>query len=159
MGRLFQPYFSQFGPSSTVKPKEFYDLGTAVAGEAGSEAERRMAAGRIYYGLHHEACCRFFRVNPRELYLDRKNRHSGLVSKFRACRNNEHALRIGSLLDQLRRLRTTADYDLATMSFNRQLISDTDMLATVLQTSKMLADALERFSPGEAGDGCKCVSV
>ena len=81
-----------------------------------------------------------------------------LIAKYRGSRGNPVAHRIGDLLDQLRRLRTTADYDLASMAFNRKPISGTDLLATAVKTGELLIRALEQYSPGEAEDGCQCVS-
>ena len=142
-----------------MKPMEFYNLGVAVAPKVASEAERRSVVGRIYYGLHHEACCRFFRLNNRVPYLARYgNRHMGLIARYRGSRGDPVAHRIGDLLDQLRRLRTTADYDLAALAFNRSPISEADLLATAVKTGELLLSALEQYSPGEAEDGCQCVS-
>ena len=142
-----------------MKPIEFYNLGVAVAPKVASEAERRSVVGRIYYGLHHEACCRFFRVNNRTPYLARGgSRHMVLIAKYRGSRGNPVAHRVGNLLDQLRRLRTTADYDLTAMAYNRGPISETDLLATAVKTGELLLIALEQYSPGEAEDGCQCIS-
>ena len=142
-----------------MKSIEFYNLGVAVAPKVASEAERRSVVGRIYYGLHHEACCRFFRMNSWAPYLARDgSRHMVLIAKYRGSRGNPVAHRIGHLLDQLRRLRTTADYDLTSMAFNRRPISGTDLLATAVKTGELLIRALEQYSPGEAEDGCQCVS-
>jgi hypothetical protein len=142
-----------------VKPIEFYNLGVAVAPKVASEAERRSVVGRIYYGLHHEACCRFFRVNSRGSYLGRdRSRHTALVAMYRNSRGNIVALRISNMLDQLRRLRTTADYDLAAMTFNNRPISEADLLATAVKIGELLLRDLEQYSPGEADDGCQCVS-
>jgi hypothetical protein len=142
-----------------VKSIEFYNLGVAVAPKVASEAERRSVVGRIYYGLHHEACCRFFRVNSWAPYLARDgSRHRVLIEKYRGSRGNPVANRIGDLLDQLRRLRTTADYDLAAMTFNNRPISEADLLATAVKIGELLLRDLEQYSPGEADDGCQCVS-
>ena len=142
-----------------MKPIEFYNLGVAVAPKVGSEAERRSVVSRIYYGLHHDACCRFFRVNSRVSYLARNgSRHGALIGKYRGSRGNPVAHRIGDLLDQLRQLRTTADYDLNAMAFNSMPISEADLLATAVKTGELLLSALEQYSPGEAQDGCQCVS-
>ena len=142
-----------------MKPIEFYNLGVAVAPTVNTEAERRAVVGRIYYGLHHEACCRFFRVNNRTPYLQRDgSRHWALIAKYRRSRRNPAAHRIGDLLDQLRRLRTTADYDLAAMTFNKKPISEADLLSAAMNTGQFLLRALEQYSPGVAVDGCQCVS-
>lgn len=140
-----------------MKPIEFYILGTSVATLAKSEAERRSAVGRIYYGLHHEACCRLFRASGGTSYLEPDgSRHAELIAKYRNAQNNV-AQRVGNLLDQLRRLRSTADYDLSNMTYYGDAISDSDLLTRSLRTGEHLLRALEQYSPGEADDGCRCV--
>ncbi len=41
-----------------MTPLEFYELGLALSRSAAAPAEHRTVIGRLYYGLHHEACCR-----------------------------------------------------------------------------------------------------
>ena len=43
-----------------MRPLDFYRLGVALAYSADSETLQRTVINRLYYGLHHEACCRFF---------------------------------------------------------------------------------------------------
>ena len=141
-----------------MKPIEFYKLGVAAVSSVASEAERRTVVSRIYYGLHHEACCRFFRVNGSP-YLQRGgSRHMRLVEAYRKPIGSNAAIRVGSLLDQLRRLRNTADYDLAGMAFDKRTIDDKQLLADAVKKGELLLKALERYSPGEAADGCQCVA-
>ena len=159
MGRLLPAHLSQFGSFSSVKPLAFYNLSLAVAPVVTSDAERRRVVSLIYYGLHHEACCRFFRVNSQTPYLRKDGtRHKDLINKYRNAPRNRHSRRIGDLLDELRRLRTTADYDLNAMTFNRRPITEAALLLTAMQKGKSLLNALDQFSPGEAQDGCQCVS-
>ena len=40
-----------------MKPLDFYRLGVEMASSSVTEAEHRTAIARLYYGLHHEACC------------------------------------------------------------------------------------------------------
>ena len=141
-----------------MKPVEFYKLGVAAASTVASEAERRTVVGRIYYGLHHEACCRFFRVNGPPYLKRGGSRHMRLVEAYRKPKGSNAAMRVGSLLDQLRLLRNTADYDLAGMTFNRKPINDNELLAVAVKTGELLLKALEQYSPGEAADGCQCVA-
>ena len=141
-----------------MKPIEFYNLGVAAASFVASEADRRTVVGRIYYGLHHEACCRFFRVNGPP-YLQREgSRHLRLVKEYRKPKSSSAAIRVGNLLDQLRRLRTTADYDLSGMTFDTRSIDDKKLLAVAVKKGELLLKALEQYSPGEAADGCQCVA-
>ncbi len=39
-----------------MRSLDFYYLGRRLAESAITEAEYRTAIGRLYYGLHHEAC-------------------------------------------------------------------------------------------------------
>ena len=134
-----------------MKPIEFYNLSLAVAPGVTSGAERRKVVSLIYYGLHYEACCRFFRVNTQTPYLRKDGtRHKDLISKYRNAPGDLNSRRIGDLLDQLRPLRTTADYDLAAMAFGRQTISEVVLLAAAIKKGKSLLAALDRYSPGEA---------
>ena len=159
MGRVLPAHFPQFGSRSSMKPIEFYNSGVAVAQGVAGEAEHRMVVSRIYYGLHHEACCRFFRVNTQAPYLQKNgSRHRKLIERYRKAPGNITSRRIGDLLDQLRLLRTTADYDLAGMTFDHKPISGASLLATAIQKGKSLLVALDQYSPGEARDGCQCVS-
>ena len=53
-----------------MKPLDFYQLGVRLANSGRTEAEHRAAIGRLYYGLHHEACCRYFRWLPLPRAID-----------------------------------------------------------------------------------------
>ena len=81
-----------------------------------------------------------------------------LVKEYRNPRSSIVANRVGNLLDQLRRLRTTADYDLAGMAFDKMMIDDKQLLAEAVKKGELLLKALEQYSPGEAADGCQCVA-
>ena len=142
-----------------MKPIEFYNISVAAAPGVLSEAEYRTVVSRIYYGLHHEACCRYFRVNSQTPYLRKDgSRHKELIKKYRSARNNSISRRIGRLLDDLRILRTKADYDLASLTFQGRPISGASLSAMAVQKGGVLLTALEQYSPGEAHDGCQCAS-
>lgn len=47
-----------------MRPLDFYDLGVLLAASAGTQAERRKAIGRLYYGLHHELVADIFGTIP-----------------------------------------------------------------------------------------------
>ena len=66
-----------------MRPLDFYRAGVALAAGASTESLRRTAVGRLYYGLHHEACCRYFRKNPGARPLDRNRRHARLADRYR----------------------------------------------------------------------------
>ena len=139
-----------------MKPLDFYRVGLA-ASNAVSEPVQRMVVNRLYYGLHHEACCRYFREYPAAEPLTRSRRHIDLVDRFVTLDTSE-SWQTARLLNNLRRLRGEADYNLAlpirlgNRSFNaRQLVNQ------AVVTAQRLLDTLEAFSPGEAEDGCNCL--
>ncbi len=138
-----------------MKPIEFYQLGVAQAPNASSEAMRRMIVGRIYYGLHHEACCRYFRENPGSIPLPRQQRHVGLHQRYNTL-TDATAKSVGNLLNDLRRLRVQADYELGQMTYRGRALSATQCLNIALMRGQQLLKQLERYSPGEATDGCHC---
>ena len=140
-----------------MKPIEFYKLGTTFAPAASSEAERRMVVGRIYYGLHHEACCRFFRKNPNRQFLDRRGRHAALVDVFNGSRGDADALLVGKHLGTLKMLRESADYELGPFRYATRQVDSLAYMNFAVQLGNLLLNALDSYSPGEALDGCICV--
>ena len=138
-----------------VKPIDFYHLGVAEAANASSEARQRMVVGRVYYGLHHEVCCRYFRENPASDPLPRRQRHIELCHRFNTM-TDSRAKRVGNLLNDLRHLRTQADYELGHLEFRGQIVSGVQFLNTALRLGQELLQQLELYSPGEAQDGCGC---
>ena len=141
-----------------MKPIEFYDLGVNLAHGASTEAERRMVIGRIYYGLHHEACCRYFREKPGPPYLQKRGRHTELVDAFKGLKNNAEAQKVGTNLETLKMLREYADYELAgPFWFGGTGYNSASTMGFALGIGQKLLGALESYSPGEAPDGCICV--
>ena len=139
-----------------MRPLDFYRLGLAAASNATTEPVQRMAVGRLYYGLHHEACCRYFRVNPNADPLHRTQRHSELRNRFNSL-NDPGSRTIGGLLHSLLTLRAEADYNIsAPLRFRNRVLSPEAMLRTALASARQLLAALENYSPGEAEDGCRC---
>ena len=138
-----------------MKPIDFYNLGVLLASQASTEAERRNVVGRLYYGLHHETCCRFFRENPYEPYLPRLRRHTELYQRLNNP-NDARAHRVAQHLNRLRILRTIADYELGTLSYRNRPLTSNQFMALALQSGQRLLQALEAYSPGEAPDGCNC---
>lgn len=140
-----------------MRPLDFYNLGSTMAQTATTEKEYRTAIGRMYYGLHHEACCRYFRVNPHSTPLQVGKRHRQLITKFKHPTNHV-ANKVANLLDQLRRMRNVSDYELAnyvrygSLSFR----SAQSLMNFALPVANELLDALEAYSPGVASDGCNC---
>ena len=139
-----------------MKPLELYRLGIAAA-NAASEPEQRTAVNRLYYGLHHEACCRLFRKKPESGPLSRGRRHTELRDRYNED-TDPHSRTIGNLLNELRLLRVEADYNLALpLTFRARLLDPKQLLDIALQIANQLLEALDLYSPGEAEDGCRCL--
>ena len=114
-----------------------------------------MVVGRVYYGLHHDACCRYFRENPNSDPLPRRRRHIELCDRFNTSTDST-AKGVGNLLNNLRELRTQADYELGQLEYKGRILSAIQLLSTALRVGHNLLQQLERYSPGEARDGCNC---
>ena len=142
-----------------MRPLDFYRAGVALAAGASTESLRRTVVNRLYYGLHHEAYCRYFRENPGAPPLDRNRRHAQLADRYRT--SPEPAARdIWEHLSDMAQLRREADYELAPpLRFENQSISDEQLMELALDISSQLLAALERYSPGAAPDGCRCPVV
>ena len=66
-----------------MRPLDIYDhRRSAGRNRQTSEVEKRAAVNRLYYGLHHEACSRYFRKNPDAPPLMRNRRHAALSELF-----------------------------------------------------------------------------
>ena len=139
-----------------MRPLEFYRLGVAIAQRASTEPEHRTAVNRLYYGLHHEACCRFFRRNPYANPLNRNRRHTDLRDRFSGL-DALDAQKVGALLNELMSLRSQSDYRLTpTLRFRNRPIPAQQIAGVGLSLASELLQALETYSPGEAEDGCNC---
>ena len=139
-----------------MKPLDFYQLGVRLANSGRTEAEHRAAIGRLYYGLHHEACCRYFRENPDAQPLGRGSRHAQLIDRYSAL-HSFPTQRIRRLLRQLSRMRNISDYELASpIRFQKTDRSAVQMVSMAVVVAEGLLATLEDFSPGEAEDGCRC---
>ena len=142
-----------------MRPLDFYRAGVALAAGASTESLRRTAVGRLYYGLHHEACCRYFRKNPGAPPLDRNRRHAQLADRYRNS-PEPAAQQIGLRLSDMAQLRREADYELVPpLRFRNQSVNDEQLMELALDISRQLLAALERYSPGAAPDGCRCPVV
>ena len=140
-----------------MKPLDFYRLGLSLAESADSEAAQRTAVNRLYYGLHHEACCRYFRNNPDSEPVYAGRRHSELRNRY-TSHVDERANTVGQRLQYLIEMRRLADYQLApTFGFRGQSLAPQEFLNLALEAARQLLDALEDYSPGEAEDGCTCL--
>ena len=139
-----------------MRPLDFYRAGVALAAAASTESLRRTAVGRLYYGLHHEACCRYFRENPGARPLDRSRRHVQLADRYKNSLE-PIAKEVGKFLSDLIWLRSEADYELVPpLRFRNRSIDSQELMDVALDTSQQLLAALEIYSPGAAPDGCRC---
>ena len=139
-----------------MKPMEFYRLAVAMAPLATSEQWQRTVVGRLYYGLHHEACCRYYRTNPGAAPLGRGSRHASLLKRFNQPSDSK-SMKVANLLRQLRRFRTQADYELGQMhDVKNRPVTPAQVLSSATHVAELLLQALESYSPGEAPDGCVC---
>ena len=139
-----------------MRPLEFYRLGGAIAQRASTEPEHRTAVNRLYYGLHHEASCRFFRRNPNADPLSRNRRHTELCYRFHRGPDPDARI-VGRLLNNLRLLRNESDYNLAPpLRFRNRILPAQQLAGVGLRLASELLQALETYSPGEAEDGCIC---
>ena len=139
-----------------MRPLELYQLGLGLASIANTEAEFRNAIGRVYYGLHHEACRRYFRQQPAAPPLDRGSRHNLLIERFHDPTDvtiND----ISNLLRQLSMMRNLADYELRnSILFNRRSLDSNQLMRFALLVADELLQALETYSPGEASEYSEC---
>ena len=139
-----------------MRPLEFYRLGISLSQTAESESLQRTGVVRLYYGLHHEACCRYFRNNPTSRPLNRNRRHTDLRERYNRDVDPK-SKDVGILLNDLMTLRAEADYQLILpMRFKRRSLDAKQFLGLAVNTAQQLLDALEDYSPGEAQDGCEC---
>ena len=139
-----------------MRPLDFYQLGLQLSASAVTEAEYRNAIGRLYYGLHHEACCRYFRVHPSAAPLGKGSRHAQLIRRYRSL-GSQDARQVQRHLGRLSSLRNISDYDLAgPIRYRGSTYSPSALMNTAVSVATALLAALETFSPGAAADGCVC---
>ena len=142
-----------------MRPLDFYRLGLRIAETTAAEAEYRNAVGRIYYGLHHEACCRYFRENPGAAPLGRGSRHLRLIERF-SISGDRTSNKIAVLLDQLSMMRNISDYELgSSVRYNNFLLSPSQLMRLALVVAQELLVTLDDHSPGDAPDGCECRTI
>ena len=139
-----------------MRPLDFYRLGLSLSENADAEAAQRTAVSRLYYGLHHEACCRYFRTNPASGPLDSGRRHTELRNRYNSP-DDPKSRTVGRLLNDLRMLRAEADYEMVPpLRFRNRPMDSRQFLNLAVETARQLLDALDEYSSGEAEDGCRC---
>ena len=142
-----------------MRPLDFYRLGLQMVGTAETEAEQRTVVNRVYYGLHHEACCRYFRREVAAQPLNRNRRHTNLRNNFNQSMDPLSGS-IAQLLAELMRLRSLADYELSPpYRIGGKTLTPAQLMRKALDVSERLLSALDRYSPGEAVDGSGCREV
>ena len=130
-----------------------------LASAATTESEHRAAINRVYYGLHHDACCRYFRTEPAPQPLNRNRRHTDLRERFNRPQDAV-ASNVGQLLGRLMRLRNEADYQLQPpLRYQNRSYTSERLMRRAVDTGEELKLALETYSPGESPDGCDCPEV
>ncbi len=132
-----------------MRPLDIYDLSVWLSEQATTEAGKRAAVSRLYYGLHLEACCRYFRENPNALPLSRNRRHAALPDLFRSSLPQyEH---IADGLAALSAMRAECDYRVAgPLQHERMIVTIDELLAEALSTAAALLADLDAYSPGES---------
>ena len=136
-----------------MRPLNFYDLGLRLVEEGRTEAEQRTGVSRLYYGLHHEAACRYFRENPDAPPIPRNRRHAALREVFRAL-GTPLGADIASRLRRLAWMRGECDYRVGAPL--RYAGAEEPLSTTVSRALTTAADclaALDAYSPGESADG------
>lgn len=141
-----------------MKPMEFYDWAVDAAATVSSEAGQRSVISRLYYGLHHEACCRFFTVNPDHQALPGQSRHTSLSSVYNQS-SDPTCKAIGNLLRDLKTLRGIADYDLSNAFYRGQVYPMQTLMGFALIYGQDLVEQLNLFCPRAAEEGCNCPVV
>ena len=136
-----------------MRPLNFYDLGLRLAEEGRTEAERRTGVSRLYYGLHHEAACRYFRVNPDAPPIPRNRRHAALREVFRAL-GTPLGADIASRLRRLAWLRGECDYRVgAPLRYAGSEATLSTVVAEALETAAACLAALDAYSPASPPTG------
>ncbi len=141
-----------------MRPLDYYDLGVELASEQSSEIRQRTAVNRLYYGLHHEACCRYFRENPSADPIPRTRRHRELGDRF--SRSHDPVSRdIARRLRELSQLRAECDYRLSdALRFAGSIYRVKEVLEISVRIAGDLLDALDIYSPGNASEDCDCLT-
>ena len=142
-----------------MNPLDFYRLGLLMSDAATTEAEHRSVISKLYYGMHHEACCRYFRESPYAPALQQGSRHRRLIERYEET-GNRAAVNVSQLLSRLFAMRNIADYELGSpLSYRNLQVSSDALMVMALITARELLNALETYSPGEASEGCDCPTV
>ncbi len=138
-----------------MRPLDFYDLGVRLYESATTEAEHRTVVNRIYHGLHHEVCCRYFRRDGTAQPLNRNRRHTELHGLNDAL--DPSSSEVAQLLRSLMDMRSEADYELSPpLRFRNRPLSAQELDGRTIQMGEELLEALESYSASEARDGCSC---
>lgn len=142
-----------------MRPLDFYRFAQDLSERATDSAAYRSVVSRAYYGMHHEACCRYFRKEPYAPAIGMGSRHTDLCNRLNDPTDPQKAT-LASLLSQLQHARAEADYVLdEQVKAGRAFVDCGALMRYSLKLCEQLVRALERYSPGEAPDGCLCKTV
>ena len=142
-----------------MRPLDFRDLALYLIGSTPNEAALRSAVSRLYYGLHHESCCRYFRENPDATPIQRNRRHAELPERF-GNSGDPVQRNIAFLLRLLADLRGECDYNVAgPLLHNGAHVTPEAVLREALTTAERLLAALNAYSPGESANGAECITT
>ncbi len=136
-----------------MRPLDFYDLGVRLAEEGRTEAEQWTAVSRIYYGLLHEAACRYFRENPDASPIPRNRRHSAVRDRLGNSGAPE-GIDAANFLRRLAWMRGECDYQIgAELRYEQGTMALPAMVSLALEAAADCLAALDAYSPGESADG------
>lgn len=130
-------------PRALMDPLDFISLGIRLA-NSNSEADRRTAMSRAYYGAFHVA--RRFLINCGICFSHKETYAAEIHRKVQYCLSecgNIEALRASGHLRSLRDRRNEADYDLESSEFN----TTASVLASVRVTTEIV-DIILRLQSG-----------
>ena len=137
-----------------MRPLDFHDMGVRLAGSE-NEAEQRTAVSRLYYGLHHEAACRYFRENPDALPIPRNRRHAALRERFEGL-DAPAGKDLRDLLDALSEMRGECDYRIGSpLRYDGGTMTLAQLLGLALDAAARLRATLDAYPPGESADGAE----
>lgn len=115
----------------SIKPSDFLDFAESVLIN-NNEISNRNAVSRSYYSLYHSVCAELKHCPPTS--------HSGIISYLRSRNENKGEdldqstmLKLAALLEQTKKQRVVADYDL------EHNIDETDAKSTILLVRKGLS--------------------
>ncbi len=112
-----------------VSPRAFFDLATELL-KRDSEASWRSAISRAYYSLFHE--CRTLLAKLGFVMRQSDQAHTS-ISRRLTQSGVARLLRLGQLLQEMKRVRNAADYDLTQALSQKVAYDEVDRIGASLQ--------------------------